>query len=173
MMEMTLLNTLARYNIWATARLVQVLETVSDEDFFKDQGLFFQSIFGTLNHILVGEHDLWFARFSQGCSKQLALNSIIESDRHALLDALQQKSYRWIEFLQHLDPALLTQQLHYTTTTGQALSLPYAATLQHVFNHSTHHRGQISAALIQMGYPSPVMDLVYMLVEEKQQAQLG
>lgn len=172
-MEMSLFNTLARYNIWATDRLVQVLETVSDEDFFKDQGLFFKSIFGTLNHILVGEHDLWFARFSQGRSEALALDRIIESDRQLLLKTLQQKSYHWIEFLQQLDPAVFAQQLHYTTTTGQALSLPYAATLQHVFNHSTHHRGQISAALTQMGYPSPVMDLVYMLVEEKQQAQSG
>lgn len=170
-MAITTLNTLARHNVWATARLIQVLETVSDEDFFKDQGLFFKSIFGTLNHILVGEHYLWFARFSQGRSEQLPLDSIIEPDRQALLEALQQKSHHWIEFLQQLEPSLLTQQLHYTNIAGQALSLPYAATLQHVFNHSTHHRGQISAALTQMGYPTPVMDLVYMLIEEKQQAQ--
>lgn len=121
----------------------------------------------------MGEHDLWFARFSQGRSEALALNTIIEADRQLLLQTLQKKSYHWIEFLQQLDPALLGQQLHYINTTGQALSLPYAAILQHVFNHSTHHRGQISAALTQMGYASPVMDLVYMLVEEKQQTQSG
>lgn len=166
-MEINTFNTLARYNIWATAKLLEHLQEVSDEDFYKDQGLFFKSIFGTLNHILVGEHDLWFARFSQGRSEALALNAIVIEDRHELLEQLQQKSYHWLSFLAQLDPALLSQELHYTATTGQAFSLPYAATLLHVFNHSTHHRGQITVALTQMGYSCPVLDLVYMLVEEK------
>lgn len=166
-MEINHFNTLARYNIWATAQLLQGLKNVSDEDFFKDNGLFFNSIFGTLNHILVGEHHLWFARFNEGRSDALALNSVVIADRHDLLAQLQQKSYRWLEFLAQLDPTLLSQELHYTASTGQTLSLPYAATLLHVFNHSTHHRGQITAALTQMGYACPVLDMVYMLVEEK------
>lgn len=166
-MEIDTLNTFARYNIWATAKLSQCLKQVSDEDFFKDQGLFFKSIFGTLNHILLGEHHLWFERFSQGHSQALSLDTIVIADRHQLLEQLEQKSYRWLEFLQQLDSGLLCQELHYTSTQGQKLSLPYAATLLHVFNHSTHHRGQITVALTQMGYPCPVLDLVYMLVEDK------
>lgn len=166
-MTLDILETFARYNVWATEKLIQALETVSDEDFFKDQGLFFNSIFATLNHILVGEHYLWFARFSQGYSEPLSLNQIIEPDRHKLLETLQQKAHLWIEWLKQLDPVLLSGQLHYTSTSGQVLSLPYAATLLHVFNHSTHHRGQITTALAQMGYTTPVMDLVYMLVEEQ------
>ena len=48
------------------------------------------------------------------------------------------------------------------------MSLPFAATLLHVFNHGTHHRGQITAALTSMGYHCPEIDLVNMLVEENQ-----
>lgn len=44
-------------------------------------------------------------------------------------------------------------------------------TLGHVFNHGTHHRGQISAALTSLGQPAPELDLVTMLQGE--QARLG
>ena len=35
--------------------------------------------------------------------------------------------------------------------------------LAHVFNHGTHHRGQITAALTALGQPCPELDLVYFL----------
>ena len=53
--------------------------------------------------------------------------------------------------------------LDYTTTKGLAASLPFAATLAHVFNHGTHHRGQITAALTALGQPGPELDWVYLL----------
>ena len=46
---------------------------------------------------------------------------------------------------------------------GTAASLPFAATLTHVFNHGTHHRGQVTAALTALGQPCPELDLVYYL----------
>lgn len=56
--------------------------------------------------------------------------------------------------------------LAYTTTRGAEVSLPFALTLAHVFNHSTHHRGQITAALTALGQPCPELDLVYFLQSE-------
>ena len=47
-----------------------------------------------------------------------------------------------------------------------AQSLPFELTLGHVFNHATHHRGQITAAITAMGYPCPEIDMVWMLQEE-------
>ena len=44
--------------------------------------------------------------------------------------------------------------------------LPFAAALAHVFNHGTHHRGQVTAALTAMGRPCPELDLALMLVQE-------
>jgi uncharacterized damage-inducible protein DinB len=46
--------------------------------------------------------------------------------------------------------------------------LAFAATLAHVFNHSTHHRGHIAAALTAMAQPAPELDMVYMLQAENQ-----
>lgn len=168
MINLESLQLLARYNIWATTKLSQSLANVTDADFYWDRGLFFQSIFGTLNHLLLGEHELWFSRFAKGYSPTLQLNSIVEQDRHILIQTLQEKALNWITFLNDLDPQDLAGNLNYQTSTGQPKSLPYAATLVHVFNHGTHHRGQISAALTAMGYACPELDLVYMLVEEQQ-----
>lgn len=159
---------LAQYNIWATQRLCESLKAVSDDDFNKDVGLYFKSIVGTLNHLLLGEHYLWYSRFKQGISPAIALNTMIQTKKTALLDELQEKSKNWIEFLEQLDEKTLNADLTYKRVSGQELTLPYAATLMHVFNHGTHHRGQITAAMTGLGYACPELDLVYMLVEQNQ-----
>lgn len=165
-MELDNLILLARYNSWATQRLNLILNQVSDEDFYRDSGLFFQSIFSSLNHLLLGEHVLWFSRFSRGHSPQIALNSIIEQDRYALTQTLLEKSLHWQDYLQNLDPAWLGGLFHYQTSAGQNIAVPFAGTLLHVFNHGTHHRGQMSAALTAMGCDCPELDLIYMLLEQ-------
>jgi uncharacterized damage-inducible protein DinB len=159
---------LAQYNIWATQRLCESLKAVSDDDFNKDVGLYFKSIVGTLNHLLLGEHYLWYSRFKQGISPAIALNTMIQTKKTALLDELQEKSKNWIEFLEQLDEKTLNADLTYKRVSGQQLTLPYAATLMHVFNHGTHHRGQITAAMTGLGYACPELDLVYMLAEQSQ-----
>ena len=47
-------------------------------------------------------------------------------------------------------------------------TLPFGATLAHVFNHNTHHRGQITAALTAIGQPALELNLVYMLQTKNQ-----
>lgn len=93
MVNIETLQLLARYNVWATAKLNQSLAQVSDIDFYRDSGLFFQSISGTLNHLLCGEHELWFARFAYGHSPVLPLNTTIEQDRYVLVQAIQDKAH--------------------------------------------------------------------------------
>jgi uncharacterized damage-inducible protein DinB len=158
---------LAQYNIWATRRLCNNLSIVSDEDFHQDVGLYFKSISGTLNHLLLGEHELWYPRFKHGISPILALNTILHTEKKLLLDDLVQKSHNWIEFIDQLDEKKLTENFSYRRASGQAMTLPYAATLFHVFNHGTHHRGQVTAAMTHLGYTCPELDLVYMLAEKE------
>ncbi|WP_296284677.1 DinB family protein [uncultured Acinetobacter sp.] len=156
---------LTEYNIWATNRLIQSLESIHNDDFYKDVGLYFKSIAGTLNHLLLGEHYLWYSRFNEGVSPQIALDTIIHTEKAALLNELQQKSLNWIAFINQIDETTLKGNLTYKRVSGQELTLPFAATLMHVFNHGTHHRGQITAAVTALGYCCPELDLVYMLAE--------
>jgi uncharacterized damage-inducible protein DinB len=40
---------------------------------------------------------------------------------------------------------------------------PLGGMLAHVFNHQTHHRGQIHAILTSLGQPSVVLDMIAFL----------
>ncbi len=159
-------TTLARYNVWATARLLDAVAALPEADYRRDVGLFFRSVHGTLNHLLVGEHLLWYRRFAEGISPRLALNEEVEPDRARLPQRLQEGAARWQSLIESWPAERFDGRLNYTTTRGQPASLPFAATLGHVFNHATHHRGQVTAALTALGQPCPVLDLVYMLQQE-------
>jgi uncharacterized damage-inducible protein DinB len=158
--------TLARYNAWANRRLIDALALLPESDYRKDVGLFFKSIHGTLNHLLVGEHMLWYPRFARGVSPQVALDAEIEPDRDRLGQALKGGAANWLPLIQGWPAERWAGELAYTTLRGQAVRLPFGATLAHVFNHATHHRGQITAALTMQGQPSPELDMVFMLQEE-------
>lgn len=159
-------TTLARYNAWATRRLFEHVDALPEADYRRDCGLFFKSVHGTLNHLLVAEHAVWFPRFAEGVSHQVALDAELEADRTRLRERLFDAAPRWLPLIDSLDAARFDAMLAYTTTRGIAQSLPFAATLGHVFNHGTHHRGQISAAITAMGHPCPEIDLVWMLQAE-------
>jgi uncharacterized damage-inducible protein DinB len=121
---------------------------------------------GTNHHLLVGEHLVWFPRFAEGVSNRLALNDEVEPDRARLRERLIDGAQRWAPFIEGLDAARLDGKLDYLSTKGVATSLPHALALAHVFNHGTHHRGQVTAAITAMGRACPELDLVWMLQAE-------
>ncbi len=166
------LETLAQYNLWATKRLFAALEAVAEPDYRRDLGLYFKSIHGTLNHLLLGEHLLWFKRF-MGAAPGGAIVSLaqeVEPDRARLQQRLIEGAAAWLPALEGWSASRWVQDLSYTSTAGEALTMPFAATLMHVFNHGTHHRGQITAALTLLGHPCPELDLIAMLREQRHQA---
>ena len=154
---------LARYNVWATERLLRAVDALPEADYRRDLGLFFRGIHGTLNHLLVGEHLLWFVRFAEGSSPRVALDAEVESDRAHLASRLREGAARWESLIAGWPAQRWDGVLSYTTMRGTPATLPFAATLAHVFNHGTHHRGQITAALTALGQPCPELDLVYFL----------
>lgn len=158
---------LARYNVWATRRLLDTVALLPEAGYRKDVGLFFKSIHGTLNHLLVGEHRIWFPRFAQGVSPGKAdgitLDMEVEPDRQRLVQALKDGAGRWGPLIEGWPVERFDGTLNYNTMNGAPVALPFAATLAHVFNHGTHHRGQITAALTALGQPGPDLDLVVLL----------
>lgn len=157
---------LARYNVWAHAKLYEHVDRLPGADYRRDSGLFFKSVHGILNHLLVAEHQVWFPRFAEGVSNRVALNTELEADQAALRIRLLAATRRWEPLIESWDAARFDGRLDYTTTRGVAQSLPFALTLAHVFNHATHHRGQISAAITAMGHECPELDMVWMLQAE-------
>lgn len=154
---------LALYHVWATQRLLQDhVGSMPQASCMRQTGLFFGSVHRTLNHLLVAE-TIWLARFVDGKSPILALDVELETDGARLAQVSMATGPRWISWLDALDPVRLDGTLRYRRSDGQALTLPFAETLGHVFNHATHHRGQVTAALTAMGHASPELDWVRLL----------
>ena len=160
------LRTLARYNLWATRELFVHVAALPDELYRRDAGLFFRSVHGTLNHLLLAEHEIWYRRFAEGGSPVTALDTEIEPDRQCLNERLIEGALAWLPLIEVWPEARLLGRLHYRRISGDAVELSFAAALAHVFNHATHHRGQITAALTAMGRPCPELDMVMMLRQE-------
>ena len=94
------------------------------------------------------------------------MNAELETDRAVLREKLLDAVTRWRPLIEGWDASRFESMLDYTTTRGVPQRLPFAATLAHVFNHGTHHRGQITAALTAMGHACPELDMVWMLQAE-------
>jgi len=160
-------TTLARYDIWATRRLYEHIDALPEADYRRDAGLFFRSVHGTLNHLLVAEHELWRRRFAEGVSPRLRLDAELEPDRTRLRERLIDGAAAWQPLIESWPEDRFDGVLEYTSTDGVARRLPFATALTHVFNHGTHHRGQITAAITVLGRACPELDLPWMLLAER------
>lgn len=164
------LRTLARHHAWATRRLLDATAGVSDPDWRRDTRVFFTSLHGTLNHLLLAEERAWWPRFSgEPAEPYASLGDEIEPARGRLGARLVAAADRWQGFVEALPSARLLGTLDYERR-GSRVSLPFAATLAHVFLHAMHHRGQATAVLTALGHPCPELDLVRLLQAEQPSA---
>ena len=162
---------LARYHVWATDRLLdRHVAKLSDDEYKRDVGLFFKSVHGTLNHLLVAERGLWFERFANGHSPKRKLDEEVHADRATLHASLKQAVRDWQPVIESWGEARFDGTLHYSSTQGVTRTVPFTPTLTHVFNHGTHHRGQITAALTGLGHPAPELDLLFPVMAEAMKA---
>ncbi|EMJ88707.1 DinB family protein [Leptospira meyeri] len=150
------------YHIWATNLLYDSIDTLSEEDYKKDIGLFFKSIHGTLNHLLLVEK-VWYSRLIREVYVPSSLAEELEPDRQTLKSRMIQSLERWDSFLADLDNSIWETIFRYKTMRGFETELIFCDVVQHNFNHRTHHRGQITAAITQLGGKSPEIDYVYYL----------
>ncbi|WP_199748498.1 DinB family protein [Candidimonas sp. SYP-B2681] len=153
---------LAGYHHWANVLLLKEVASVSDDDYFSSVGLYFGSIHGTLNHMLLGDRS-WHGRFVNKPEAFLSLAQEVEADRHALAGQIIDRQNVWHTLIDSTSDQVMAGELQYRTTANEPATTPWIGTLIHVFNHASHHRGQISAALTGLGYNSPEMDLIYFL----------
>lgn len=156
------LELLADYHLWAFETLYEALLPLDDARYRAEAGLFFHSIHGTLNHLLVAD-SVWFGRFSGQPFTVSGLDAELETDRAALERRLCTHAAGWRAWLEDKSAATLAAPLVYSNMSGTRFEQETATLLLHVFNHATHHRGQISAAITGFGLEAPEMDLIWYL----------
>lgn len=154
--------TMARYNQWSNNNLYNVCAELTHEERKADRGLFFHSIHGTLNHLLLGDK-VWLGRFKNELFQVTGLDQELYSEFEALRDARTEMDETIIDWADTLSASALAADLHYRTISNPAdKRCPLWIAATHVFNHQTHHRGQITTALSQLGVDYGVTDLIYM-----------
>jgi uncharacterized damage-inducible protein DinB len=165
---------LARYNGWFNQRLYDACEQLTDDERKRDRGAFFGSIHNTLNHLLWGDR-LWLARFAVqeegdrsgalgGGLLDLpagATHSTLLYPDWAELRAQRSRLDAAIEaWVAAMPPDFPLRVMRYANTKGVQREHPTWMALTHFFNHQTHHRGQVTALLVQAGIDPGMTDLI-------------
>ena len=162
---------LARYNRWMNDKLYELAGTLSDEARKRDVGAFFKSIHGTLNHLLLADR-VWLARFPGVTAPEGFMAPGIRSlDQELYGDFEELRRQRTLTDgeLSAWISGVTSERLAAPVTfvrRGQKTEVPLWWCVAHVFNHQTHHRGQITTVLTQQGFDVGVTDLFAMLGEE-------
>ena len=158
-------RTMARYNAWQNRQVTEALDGQPLEVLAEDRGAFFGSILGTLNHLLWGDL-LWMSRLDPSVDAP-EVTQKESPGLHPTLGAWSAERYHLDGKMRHWANAVramdLTGDLHwYSGTAGRDLVAPRAFCITHMFNHQTHHRGQVHAMMTAAGLTAPVSDLFLM-----------
>lgn len=162
---------MAQYNEWMNAKIYETASKLSAEELLKNRGAFFGSIIGTLNHIAVAD-TIWLKRFASLLQTHEELNFVREQSVPQSLDIMLFSSIEELyerrkildstfsELAKSITASELNQMLSYTSTKGIPATKNLFSLFMHVFNHQTHHRGQVTTLLSQSGLDVGITDLV-------------
>jgi uncharacterized damage-inducible protein DinB len=155
------------------ARLYESAVSLSEEERRRDVGAFFRSLHGTLGHILLADR-LWLSRFAdsgrgfRALPERVLLRNSDSLDRDLHPDFAELRDERALTdaaieaWVRELDDGILASRLCYANSKGLEIEQAYWEAITHFFNHQTHHRGQATTILMQLGRdPGPTDLLVY------------
>jgi uncharacterized damage-inducible protein DinB len=144
---------LVDYNYWARDRVLDAVQPLSPEQFTRDMGNSFRSVRDTLAHIYAAEW-IWYSRWI-GASP----TALPPADRFPDLASLRGE-WRDLEgkiraLFDGLDERGIERVVEYKSTAGVAGASILWQMLQHVVNHGSYHRGQVTTLLRQLGATPP------------------
>ena len=158
--EMTLddLKTLLNFHYWARDRALDAADRLTPEQFTRDVGSSFKSVRDTLVHLYSadwGWYHLW-----QG----LDVTSMPSPDQFQDLDTIRQawtaQESKMRAFLDSLGETDVHRSIENRMPNGSR-SASLGQMVQHLVNHGTYHRGQLTTMFRQLGVePADSMDLI-------------
>jgi uncharacterized damage-inducible protein DinB len=168
-MELRDLLILLDYHYWARDRVLDAVSALPPEQFTRDMGSSFKSIRDTLAHTYAAEW-AWYSRW-QGTSP----TALLPADRFPDVDTLRAEwrnhEAKMRAFLEGLGEAGINRVIEYKLLSGQPGASVVWQMLQHVVNHGSYHRGQVTTMLRQLGaQPPKSMDMIAFYRERAQAA---
>jgi uncharacterized damage-inducible protein DinB len=158
---------MARYNRWMNEKIHAAASRLTDEQRKADCGAFFKSVHSTLNHLIWGDY-AWLGRFTQGTPlgkdyPKAASGTDIYTDWEALGAARTAMDTDILAWAAVLDSEWLARDFTwYSGLTKSTRTKPAWLLVTHLFNHQTHHRGQVTTLLSQRGIDPGDTDLMLM-----------
>ncbi len=152
---------MAAYNAEMNRRLYAAAARLTDQERRMPRGAFWGSIHGTLNHLLWADR-MWMHRFDGWERPAVAIldsSNLIAGfeDLHAARSTTDAALLDWA---QRLDPAWLeADQTWFSGAVNRNVARPRTILVAHLFNHQTHHRGQVHAMLTAAGQTTGDTDL--------------
>ena len=156
------IHLLSRYNRWMNQQLFEVCDRIPDAERKRDMGAFFRSIHGTFNHLLLGDR-LWMGRLTDQPFVITSLAQELYTDYEQLRRQREREDRRISNWLAELSEQDLDRVVSYISAVDkQPRRFRTEDILLHLFHHQTHHRGQITTLISQLGYDFGETDLLFM-----------
>lgn len=165
---------MAEYNQWMNEKVYTACKKLTPHQIIENRKAFFGSVLGTLNHLLVADI-IWLKRISMALNSYSALEAVAEIPMPASLDTIlyadlntlwsQRERLDWLflSFTQAVTEEDLLQPINYKNMKGLEFNRKPFNLLMHIFNHQTHHRGQITTLLSQFNVDAGTTDLLELL----------
>ena len=149
---------LMEFNFWANAKTLQSVESIPDEKLYEDRKDSFGGIHGTLVH-MCGAEDIWLQRLTN-----ITPTVYMTKGSYPTMDTVRTKweevNEGYKKYLAVLTEDELARGFEITTQKGDRFSQLVWQALQHLVNHSSYHRGQITTMLRQIGGTPISTDLI-------------
>ncbi len=141
------------FNNWANARTRRAVESLPEEKLYVDMKNSFGSIHGTVVHI-VGAEDIWLQRL-QGAERGIFMKQEDYPTYESVKTKWNDVEKQFAQFLPTMTEEILARDLVFFNLKGEKVSQKIWMSLQHLVNHSTYHRGQITT-LVRQASGTPV-----------------
>ena len=149
--------TLFTYHDWANGEMLDAVAPLSAEQFLRDLGNSFPSVRDTVAHIF-GADLIWLQRWKGEPTGGLPAAAAYPTPA-SLRDWYAALAKDRRAFLAAATEDRLARPFSYKDTRGNPRSLILAHSMQHVVNHASYHRGQITTMLRQLGAKPVSTDL--------------
>jgi uncharacterized damage-inducible protein DinB len=147
------------YNAWANRRALEAASALTAEQYTRSLGSSFSSVRDTLVHICSGEW-VWLERFE--ARSPAAFPDLKHLDTaSALREHWSSQEAALLTFVGTLTQQNLDAVMEYRTFKFGTYRNPLWQSMQHVVNHGTYHRGQITTLLRQLGAQPVLTDLMH------------
>jgi uncharacterized damage-inducible protein DinB len=168
-MDRSDLKTLLDYHYWARDRVLDAASALTAEQFTRDLGSSFKSIRETLAHTYSAEW-AWCSRW-HGTSPTAPLSPDLFPDVAAIRKQWAEEEAKVRQFVDSLGEAGVGRVFEYKLMNGQPGAQPIWQMVQHLVNHASYHRGQVTTMLRQLGAPpAKSMDMIAFYRERARQA---